>query len=81
MVKVIGSKSQPVQTADNAAELVALNQSEAFSAILRSIRDHAVSQGLSDQQAAFEVAQTFKRLDQLWADYLLQEGLAKLQGR
>ncbi len=55
-------------------------QSKPFEAILKAIQEHAASTGLSEEQAAEEVVQTFREIDQLWNDYIFQEGLDKLKG-
>lgn len=56
-------------------------ESPPFRAILHAIREHARLQGLSDRQAAEQVIQTFRGIDQLWQSYLIQEGMDRLVGR
>lgn len=63
------------------ANLNALVQSPAFHAILNAISEYAKSSGLTEEQAAESVVQTFREIDRLWNDYIFQEGLEKLKGQ
>ena len=60
-------------------ELLDLTQRPAFRAILDSIKALSQSQTLTEQQSAEEIIDTFRRLDQLWNEYLFCEGLNKLK--
>lgn len=62
------------------SQLNELVQSKAFQAILTAIRSHAESSGISEEQAAEEIVQTFRDIDRIWDDYIFQEGLDKLKG-
>lgn len=62
------------------SKLSELVQSVAFQAILRAIQDYAQKQGISEEQAAEEIVQTFRDIDMVWDDYIFQEGLDKLKG-
>lgn len=62
------------------AKLSELVQSRSFQAILKAIREHALENGLSEEIAAEEIVQTFREIDQVWNDYIFQEGLDKLKG-
>ncbi|MEW6058099.1 MAG: hypothetical protein AB1540_15950 [Bdellovibrionota bacterium] len=62
------------------SKLNELVQGKAFQAILSAIRDYANATGVSEEQAAEEVVQTFREIDRIWDDYIFQEGLDKLKG-
>jgi hypothetical protein len=66
---------------DFSSEILEVAQSPAFRAILFAVRQHARTQGIPDRQAAEQVIQAFRRMDQAWADYVFQEGLDRLKGR
>ena len=56
------------------AELFALVETPALQAILESVRQLAVSQELTEAEAAEQIIQTFRKMDQIWSSYLYQEG-------
>jgi hypothetical protein len=60
-------------------DLFTLMQTPAYSILLRAVRQHAQQSHLSDREAAEQLIQTFRKLDQLWSDYLIQEGLERLR--
>jgi len=62
------------------SQLSELVQSKSFHAILKAIQLHAETCGLSEEQAAEEVVQTFRDIDKIWDNYIFQEGLDKLKG-
>lgn len=62
------------------SRLNSLVQSKAFLAILSAIQKHAQDSGISEEQAAEEIVQTFREIDAIWNDYIFQEGLEKLRG-
>ena len=64
---------------DFSAELYALTESASFSAILSSVRNLARVQGISERQAAEQVIQTFRKLDEVWGDYLYREGIDRIR--
>ena len=66
-------------TGEVSALLHALVQSVTFQAILKSIREHATLQGISEAQAAEEIVRTFRDIDSVWNDYIFQEGLDRLK--
>lgn len=61
------------------SKLSDLVASKPFQAILLAIREYAAQTGLSEEQAAEEIVQTFREIDQIWNDYIFQEGLDKLK--
>jgi hypothetical protein len=66
--------------ANYSSKLSELVQSKSFQTILKAIREHAQQSGLSEEQAAEEIVQTFRDIDRVWDDYIFQEGLDKLKG-
>jgi hypothetical protein len=65
---------------DFAAELYQLVESPAYEAILGAIRALASASGISERQAAEQIVQTFRKVDQVWAEYVFQEGVDHLRG-
>lgn len=65
---------------DYSAELFRLMETPAFRAILAGVRQLARSQGISEKEAAENVVQTFRKVDQIWDAYLTQEGVDRLKG-
>ena len=66
---------------DFAAELYQLVESPAYEAILGAIRALASTSGISERQAAEQIVQTFRKVDQVWAEYVFQEGVDRLSGK
>ena len=66
---------------DISTELCQLMETPAFRAILNAIRQHARLHALSDRQAAEQVIQAFRRADQIWAEYVFQEGVEQLRSQ
>jgi hypothetical protein len=64
---------------ESASEIHSLMGTPAFAAILRSIQDLALEQGNSEVEAAREIIRTFRRMDQLWTEYLVAEGVERLK--
>jgi len=64
---------------DFSAELSELNQSPAFKAVLSAVRQLSCIHGLTERQAAEQIITTFRKLDQLWGDYVYREGLDKIR--
>lgn len=64
---------------DSATEIHALMGSPGFGAILQSIQLLAGEQGVSEIEAARELIRTFRRMDRLWTDYLVSEGVERLK--
>ncbi len=60
-------------------EMTDLVETPAFRAILNAVRQLARLQGISERAAAEQVIQTFRKVDALWAEYLVHEGLAHLK--
>lgn len=68
----------PARARDLSAELAQVSNTPAARAILAAAQQLATSQGLSEMEAAEQIIQTFKKLDEIWGAYLYQEGLARL---
>lgn len=64
-----------------AAELNEITQRPAFRAILNSVRQLAAATGTTEKQAAEEIVKAFRGLDEVWGQYVFQEGLEKLRTR
>jgi hypothetical protein len=64
---------------DFSAELYALVESPACRAILSAVRQLARSNGISEREAAETIIQTFRKLDRIWGEYLIQEGADRLR--
>lgn len=60
-------------------ELQRLMGTPAFRAILSAVRELAVTENLDEQEAAERIVTTVRRLDQLWREYLIREGLERLR--
>jgi len=70
----VGSKS------DFSTELFELTERASFKAILSAVRQLARVQGIDERQAAEEVIQTFRKVDEIWEHYVFQEGLDRIRG-
>lgn len=62
-----------------AAELQQLMESSAFQAIIQAIRQVVRSEGISEKQAAEQLIHTFRRMDEIWSNYVFQEGVERLR--
>jgi len=60
-------------------ELHRLVNSPAFREILEASRRLSASQGLSPQVAAETLIRTFRKVDQIWSDYVYSEGIARIR--
>lgn len=64
---------------DTAGEIHRLMGEPAFGAILQSIQLLAGEQGSSELEAARDIIRTFRRMDQLWTEYLVAEGVERMK--
>ena len=71
--------SQAKAKRDFSSELFALTDSSAFKAILNAVQQLARVQGISEKQASEQVIQTFRRIDEIWGEYMFHEGLDRLK--
>ncbi len=65
---------------DFSAELAALTESAPFKAILNAVRQLSCVQGIPERQAAEEVIAAFRKMDDIWSEYIFKEGLDRLRG-
>jgi hypothetical protein len=66
---------------DFSTELCAMIETPAFRAILNSVRQLARHQGISDSEAAEIIIHTFRKIDRIWEEYTLQEGVGRIKDR
>lgn len=71
--------TQAGQKRDFSAELSELTESASFKAILNAVRQLSCVQGITERQAAEQVIQTFRKVDDIWSGYIFQEGLERLR--
>ncbi len=64
---------------DFSSELSELTESASFKAVLNAVRQLACVQGIPERQAAEEIIRTFKKLDEIWSNYISREGLDRLR--
>lgn len=64
---------------NSAGEIQTLMEAPAFASILQSIQLLAGEQGISEIEAAREVIRTFRKMDLLWTEYLVAEGVERLK--
>ena len=74
---VVTTQTQNVR--DFTSELYALVRSPAYEAILASVKHLARAEGTSELDAAQDIIQTFRKLDQIWGGYLLREGIVRIK--
>lgn len=55
-------------------------QSPTFNAILTTVRQLALREGISKKEAAEALIRTFRKLDHLWQEYVFSEGIEKIKG-
>lgn len=67
------------ENTDSTSELYRLMEGPAFAAVLGAIRSLAHERGISETDAARDVIRTFRAIDRIWTDYLIQEGVARLK--
>ncbi len=64
---------------DFSAELCELTESASFKTILNAVRQLARVQGVSERTAAEQVIQTFRKMDEIWGEYIFREGIDRLR--
>lgn len=60
-------------------ELAVLMKTPAYRHLLLAVENMAEEQGLTEKDAAEVMVQTFRRVDQIWSEYLIQLGLERLK--
>ncbi len=63
---------------DHCQKLSALMESPAAKVLLEAIQQLARSEGISELEAGQDLVRVFREIDQVWADYLYQEGLGRV---
>ncbi len=80
---VVSSQTQslphPATPQDLSVELKQLTESPAFKALLNSVSQVATVSDISERDAAEAVIHCFRKLDLLWKDYVLREGLDRIR--
>ena len=71
--------SQAEAKRDLSAELQQLTGSVPFKAILNAVRQLASVQGITERQSAEAIIETFRKMDEVWSDYVFREGLDKIR--
>jgi hypothetical protein len=72
--------TQAASARDFSSELYALVESPAYRSLLAAVKQFARTQGISEREAAEELIHAFRKLDRLWGNYILQEGVDRLKG-
>ena len=73
------AESQSTSPDRSSDELHGLVNSPAFREILEASQRLAHDQALSPQGAAEVLIRTFRKIDQIWSDYIFSEGIARIQ--
>lgn len=71
--------SQSKGKRDFSGELSELAESPAFKSILSAVRQLSRIHGMTERQASEQIIQTFRKMDQIWGEYVFREGLEKLK--
>jgi hypothetical protein len=64
---------------DFSKDLLQLAESSSFKAILSAVKQLSRVQEITERQAVEQVIQTFRKMDELWGEYLFHEGLDRLR--
>lgn len=64
---------------DHSREIFDLMETPAFRAILGSVRQFARLHGLTERQAAEQIITTFRKVDQVWREYVFHEGVERIK--
>lgn len=74
---LVTTRSEEINS--STAELYQLIEQSAFGAILSAIQTYASEKGVSEVEAAREVIKTFRKIDSIWTQFLLSEGVERLK--
>jgi len=72
--------SHKSQSGGHSQALKQVMESPAFHAILNAVRELSQDQNLGPQEAAEEIIDAFRKLDEIWKNFLYSEGLTRLKG-
>ena len=61
------------------AELSEVAESVPFKAILNAVRQLSSAQNISERNAAEQIIRAFRQVDDIWKDYVYQEGIEKIR--
>ena len=64
---------------DFSGELCEVSESAPFKAILSAVRQLSRIHGITERQASEQIIQTFRKMDQIWGEYVFREGLEKIK--
>lgn len=64
---------------DSSLELKHLLSSQEFRAILLAVRNLMIETGQTEKESAESIIRVFRRIDQIWSDYLIKEGIESLK--
>jgi len=74
---VIATRSKAPK--DHSSELYSLMKTPAFQAVLRATRQLAAQTGSTERVAAESIIQVIRKVDEIWSDYIFQEGVDRLR--
>lgn len=69
------------KSGSNSEKFQKIMESEAFQVILRAIQNYAAEKDIPEEDAARAIVSVFRSLDEIWDNYIFQEGLEKLRGQ
>ena len=75
---VVATRANSIR--DFSTELREILETPELAAILGAVKQHARFGGVSERQASEQIIRAFRNLDQVWADYIFQEGVDRVQG-
>jgi hypothetical protein len=65
---------------DLTGELAEISKTPAYQAIMQAALQLAQTQNISELEAAEQIITTFRKMDDVWKNYVLQEGMARITG-
>jgi hypothetical protein len=65
---------------ESSDELFELMKSAPFRAILGAVKDLAEAERIPEREASERMIQAFRKLDELWSQYVYREGLERIRG-
>jgi hypothetical protein len=68
----------PASGRDLSAELTEISKTPAYVAVMNVARQLAQAQKISELEAAEQIISTFRKMDEIWGSYLVQEGMARI---
>lgn len=71
--------TRAAESQDLSQEIFGLVDTPAFQALMASVQQLSTTQGISEKEAAEELIATFRKLDRLWGEYLIKEGIDRVR--